>query len=143
MEEQRKSEMRWYAERQALKKMQASRSQSSAQAQSILRSLGNAPSTDAPTAVGDATHAEAELTAFDRGLYEQQTELEHSMTAELKVLGVPFFGTDPALIKQTSHTAPAGPEVLGRPKWSPLVTDPELLELRKRMIGHLEDLYRD
>lgn len=142
MEEQRKSEMRWYAERQALKKMQASRSQSSAQAQSILRSLGNAMNTDAQLTVGDATHAEAELAAFDRRLYEQQTDLEHSMSAELKALGVPFFGTDPALVKQSSD-ASTGQEPVDRPKWSPLVTEIQLLELRKRMIGHLEDLYRD
>ena len=65
------------------------------------------------------------------------------MTAELKGLGVPFFGTDLNLVVPDGYDV--GKEQLpeSHPRWSALVTDTELLTLRRRMVGHLEDLYRD
>ena len=57
-----------------------------------------------------------------------------TMTAELKGLGVPFFGTDESLTGEYQEQ-PA--------QWSPPVTQDELLNLQKRMIQYLEDLYGD
>lgn len=66
--------------------------------------------------------------------------MNDAMTAELKSLGVPFFGTLPECIETTT----SGDQVAEvRPKWSPLITPEAHRELQRRMIGHLEDLYKD
>ena len=142
MEDQKKHEMQWYSERQALKQALANRADSAAQAHSILQSLtrgGNESS-----ALSDsADDAEAELSVFDQKTYAAQRELQVSMTAELKGLGVPFFGTDASLVVADESNSSLRSAREGLPKWSAIVTETQLLELRRRMVGHLEDLYRD
>lgn len=142
MEDQRKNEMRWYAERQALKQTQANRAKSSAQAQSILQSL-NHSGADTSSKNGSVVDIEVELANFDRKIYAAQMDMQVSMTAELKGLGVPFFGTDRSLVVEDQEEKLRGQIPDDRPKWSPIVTEGQLLELRRRMIEHLEDLYRD
>jgi hypothetical protein len=119
MRDQRSHEMRWYMERQALKQAQISRSSSAAKALSILRSLNQ------------------------RAAYTAQHSMEEAMTAELKGLGVPFFGTSLDLVVTDDQQAQAIASAGSRPKWSLLVTETELLDLRRKMVGHLEMLYRD
>ena len=142
IEDQRKHEMRWYQERQALKQAQASRANSAAQAQSILQSLSNSGSHASASVEGSVDH-EVELTALDRKVYNAQQEMETGMTAELKSLGVPFFGTDRSLIVSKGVEASELSTTEIQPSWSPKVAESQLLELRRRIIGHLEDLYRD
>ena len=139
--DQRKHELRWHSERQALKQTQAKRASSSAQALSILQSLGSA-SGKGQTASENVMDNETELAAFDRKIYAVQQEMDIAMTAELKGLGVPFFGTDRGLVT-SDESKPAEEQPVSRPKWSPIVTETQMLELRRRMVGHLEDLYRD
>ncbi|KAK5133394.1 hypothetical protein LTR08_007733 [Meristemomyces frigidus] len=142
MDDQRKHEMRWYSERQALKQMQNNRKSSSAQAAAILQSLGNGAAF--PTTPAEAeTENEAELAGYDCKIHAAQRSMEDAMTAEMKGLGVPFFGTDVKLVVPDDYdmTKELLPE--SHAKWSPLVTESELLTLRRRMVGHLEDLYRD
>jgi hypothetical protein len=142
IEDQRKHDLRWYSERQALKHTQAKRSSSAAQAQSILQSLSTTP-TGVDSGSGAGVDNEAELAAFDRRIYDVQQEMEVAMIAELKGLGVPFFGTDGNLVVADVHED-AGSQALGsRPKWSPTISETQLLELRRRMVQHLEDLYKD
>lgn len=141
MDDQRKHEMRWYAERQSLKQTQASRSSSSAKAQAILQSLGGGVAVD-PSATAEVDKVE-ELAKFDRKIYAAQNAMEQAMTAELKGLGVPFFGTDLNLVVPEGYDLSKEQLPEGHPTWSPLVTDAELLTLRRKMVGHLEDLYRD
>ena len=142
MKDQRQNEMRWHSERQALKHTQAKRVSSSAQAQSILQSLGN-PQSKASTVGERLVDNEAELDEFDLKTYAAQQEMEIAMTAELKSLGVPFFGTDANLVVTDGAEESNEPTAGNQPKWSPVVTEIQLLELRRRMVGHLEDLYRD
>jgi len=132
---QRHHEMRWYADRQALKRLHASRAASSAQVASILQSLGSSSTTNLPISAPD--NAADELATFDRKIYAAQTTMEEAMAVELKGLGVPFFGTDVGCM------GAAEGEGEGRPRWSPRVTEAELLGLRRRMVEHLEDLYRE
>jgi len=133
--------MRWYSERQTLKQTQISRSSSAAKAMSILQSLN-------PGAAGHAIKSqseeekEAELAVFDRKVYSAQHSMEEAMTAEMKGLGVPFFGTSLDLIVADDQQA-ASAASTSRPKWSPLVAEAELLDLKRKMVGHLEMLYRD
>ncbi|KAK3724213.1 hypothetical protein LTR37_001338 [Vermiconidia calcicola] len=139
MSDQRKNELRWYSERQSLKNTQANRANSSAKAASILQSLGGGGFSGSHGAVDQ----EAELAAFDRKIYAAQEGMETAMTAELKGLGVPFFGTDRDLVLMDDAQAPSEPSLRNQPRWSPFVTEEQLLELRRRMVGYLEDLYRD
>lgn len=150
MQDQRNNELRWYNSRQNLKHTQAKRAGSSAQAQSILASISSGARSTTPTdepsksagANGSGQmDSEAELAAFDRRIYEAQREMEIGMVTELKGLGVPFFGTDQSLVAANGVGADKVSE--SRPKWSSLVTETELLELRRKMVQHLEDLYRD
>lgn len=90
----------------------------------------------------------AELAAFDQKLYKAQLAMNDSMSAVLKGLGVPFFGTHAGLILPDGVESKVGNMLGGqdvqgdRPKWSPRVTADELLELKRRMIGYLEDMYK-
>ena len=82
--------------------------------------------------------------------------MNESMSQVLKHLGVPFFGTHAALILPDSvgNTETVGREgkqseearvvdVQGdRPKWSPRITAKELMELKRRMVEYLEDMYK-
>ena len=140
IDDQRKQELRWYSERQALKQKQAKRASSTAKAHSILQSLGNSSNQKEPLDAKTAVNDEAELAAFDRKIYDFQQNLEATMTADLKALGVPFFGTDRNLVvsnlEKLSEDHPPN-----QPRWSPKVTEKQLLELRRRMVQHLEDLY--
>lgn len=143
MKEQRAHEMRWYTERQNLKQTQANRSLSAAKAQSILKSLNPSFSASSTSADQAEVDSGAELVAFDRKIYAAQQDMEMAMSVELKSLGVPFFGTDQTLIvpdgKQTSEVQVAD----DHPKWSPIVTESDLLTLRRKMVQYLEDLYRE
>lgn len=74
--------------------------------------------------------------------------MNESMSQVLKHLGVPFFGTHAALIlpDHDGNDAEEGKivDVQGdRPKWSPRITAKELMELKRRMVGHLEDMYKN
>jgi len=143
MDDQQKHEMRWYSERQNLKQMQVNRKASSAKAASILQSLGNGTSSNTSADASSELNDQAELAEYDRKLYSAQASMEEAMTAELKGLGVPFFGTDSNLVVPDGYDV--GKEQLpeSHPRWSTLVTESELLALRRRIVGHLEDLYKD
>lgn len=134
--------MQWYSERQSLKSKQAKRASSSAQAQSILQSLNKSTELASPKA-NTSDDVEAELNVFDRKIYAAQLEMEATMMAELKGLGVPFFGTNQDLILSNDSESTNLQPLPTQPKWSPKITQDQLLELRRRMVQHLEDLYRD
>lgn len=143
MQDQRAHEMRWYSERQALKQAQISRSSSAAKALSILQSLNQGAAAPPAAEPQSEEEKEAELARFDRKLYAAQQSMETAMTAELKGLGVPFFGTSPELIVPEEQKTSDAMASASRPKWSVPVTEIELLDLKRKMVGHLEVLYRD
>ena len=144
MDNQRQNEMRWYAERQALKQSQGSREKASAQASEILKGLSKSNADDeAPANAPKSADLETELAAFDRKIYGAQLQMDAAMTAELKGLGVPFFGTDAGAVVSGGDDQDLVQASSRRPKHSPLVTETQLRELRRKMVGHLEDLYRD
>jgi hypothetical protein len=80
--------------------------------------------------------------------------MNDSMSNVLKSLGVPFFGTHAALILPDDDDktdqgksvggVPVVKDVQGdnRPKWSPRVTKNELMELKRKMVVYLEDMYK-
>lgn len=141
IKEQRAHEMRWYTERQNLKQTQANRASSAAKAQSILKSLNKSLHGSPVDQV--AVDPKSELAAFDCKVYTAQEDMEAAMSAELKALGVPFFGTDQTLVVSDGTDLSEVQVPDDRPKWSQLVTESHLLILRRRMVQHLEDLYRE
>ncbi|KAI4728734.1 hypothetical protein E4T49_03489 [Aureobasidium sp. EXF-10728] len=104
-------------------------------------------STNTPLTPQTPEEKAAELHAFDQKLYKAQVDMNESMSQVLKHLGVPFFGTHAALILP-DHDGREDEEgkVMDtqgeRPKWSPRITGKELLELKKRMVAYLEDMYK-
>lgn len=143
MHDQKTNEMRWYTERQNLKQTQSNRTASAANAQKILSSL---PAFSFTPLNGGATaeiDRDAELAEFDRKVYAAQQAMETAMTAEMKKLGVPFFGTDRSLVVEDGQDLSNLPVPADHPKIGPLVTEAQLLEMRRKMVAHLEDLYRD
>lgn len=142
MENQRRNEMRWYSERQALKRSQNTRERASVQASEILKGLSTGTEVESANS-RDAADLEKELAAFDCKIHAAQLQMEVAMTAELKTLGVPFFGTDPRAVAADGSSQVLQQASSNRPKHSPLVTEKQLLELRRRMVEHLEALYRD
>jgi hypothetical protein len=144
MQDQKSHEMRWYSERQALKQTQINRATSNAKAASILQSL-NLSFVATPQQSASQTEAEkaAELAVFDRKIYSAQMAMDSVMSADLKGLGVPFFGTNTNLIKSDDSSSVPLEQLEDSPKWSVMITESDLLDLRRKMIGHLEDLYRD
>jgi hypothetical protein len=142
MKTQRDNEMQWYTERQSLKRTQSNRAASTAAAHSILASLGTSfakPASDTSPQVDK----DAELLEFDRKVYAAQQSMEAGLTTELKGLGVPFFGVrEDVVVKDGGAVVRSGgngEDMNGSGK----VTEEELRNLRRRMVGHLEDLYRD
>jgi hypothetical protein len=82
----------------------------------------------------------AELEKFDLKVYNASKQMMIFHAAELKRLGVPFFGVNPSLIitnmlQQTN----AARDPLSRA----LITQEELLDLQRKMIQYLEDMYKD
>jgi len=142
MQDQRSHEMRWYAERQALKQAQISRSSSAAKVNFILQSL-NQSATAAPTQPQSEEAKEAELATFDCKVYAAQQSMEAAMTAELKSLGVPFFGTNVDLIVAEGQESSGATSSVSHQRWSQPITEAELLDLKRKMVAHLEMLYRD
>lgn len=61
-----------------------------------------------------------------------------SQTSSLKVLGVPFFGVRPHLIASEDEDVGAGADGLPAK-----ITQSQILELQRKMLTHLLDLYGD
>ncbi|KAF2834771.1 hypothetical protein M501DRAFT_963871, partial [Patellaria atrata CBS 101060] len=134
MADQEKHEQMWWQGRVALLEKQAARVEGSQQLNSVLKSIG-ALSID----MDDPNNEESrkrELEAYDTRVYNASSDMYKTMCAELKGLGVPFFGTKSDLILnpqdlETDHQ---------RPKFK--VTEAELLSLQRRMLEYLEDMYK-
>lgn len=89
---------------------------------------------------GQVTEAPAsdgaeELRTFDGKVYRAQCQMVGEMGGKLQRLGVPFFGTRPELIRYDGGVDGAADEDGGRG-----ITETELLEMQRRMLGILEDL---
>ncbi|KAF2500597.1 hypothetical protein BU16DRAFT_523376 [Lophium mytilinum] len=138
MADQEHQEKTWQAEREALLKAHAARSDNDENLKSILSSLG----TSLDAAPVSAEQAEIELKQLDKRIYRAVQLMVDNMSLELKRLGVPFFGVKPELIippdeEKTAGTPPPAASGVG-----PKITEDELLALQRRMVEYLEDMYR-
>jgi hypothetical protein len=65
--------------------------------------------------------------------------MTESQTSSLKVLGVPFFGTRPHLVLHESEE----PEHQSSNTSEEHISKVQLLELQRKMLNHLMELYGD
>jgi hypothetical protein len=71
--------------------------------------------------------------------------MTESQTSSLKVLGVPFFGVKPHLILSDSDEATSAGDAQQASGGlsSEKITKSQLLELQRKMLNHLMELYGD
>lgn len=79
-----------------------------------------------------------ELNQYDAKVYRASKAMVESQTSSLKVLGVPFFGVRPHLLASDDENIALGPD--GAPT---KITQDQVLELQRKMLTHLLDLYGD
>lgn len=64
-------------------------------------------------------------------------------SSSLKMLGVPFFGVKPALVVQSLPESCEDTELQPTQHGSNKITKEQLLELQRKMLNHLMELYGD
>lgn len=71
--------------------------------------------------------------------------MTESQTSSLKVLGVPFFGVKPQLIISDSDDSASAVDASQQPGGtsSQKITKKQLLDLQRKMLNHLVELYGD
>jgi hypothetical protein len=94
------------------------------------------------TTVQTTEREQAELTQYDAKVYRACKAMTDAQTSALKVLGVPFFGTKPGLILHESEESVEGSIKEGGASGQK-VTKRQLLELQRKMLNHLMELYGD
>ena len=83
-----------------------------------------------------------ELDQYDAKVYRASKAMVDSQTSSLKVLGVPFFGVKPHLVGGSSYD----PTEVGDSQPIPAggkISKDQLLELQRKMLNHLMELYGD
>ena len=92
-----------------------------------------------------------ELKEFDAKIYKAQCDMANVMSAELKALGVPFFGTKASLVVKSpgdGRDNGMANESKNFSLSSQLQMEPgqieesELIKLQRRMLEYLEDMYK-
>jgi hypothetical protein len=85
------------------------------------------------------------MNGYDHKVYRASKAMVESQSSSLKVLGVPFFGTRPYLILHDEEQKPA-PETadhLTPDQNDGKITETQLLNLQRKMLNHLMELYGD
>jgi len=83
-----------------------------------------------------------ELETFDMKVYKAQTQMVREMSARLRSLGVPFFGTKSELVRSPGKDAVGdGDGVQKEEKGT--IDEADLVKLQRKMLGILEDLCSD
>jgi len=83
-----------------------------------------------------------ELTQYDKKVYKACRLMVESQSAQLKGLGVPFFGVRAELVVEDGGERTEG-EALSGQEASKKITKGEVLELQRKMLNHLMELYGD
>lgn len=88
-----------------------------------------------------------ELSQYDAKVYRACKAMTEAQTSSLKVLGVPFFGTRPHLIlHESEEPATKSDDDQQQPSTSAggqKISKSQLLELQRKMLNHLMELYGD
>jgi hypothetical protein len=79
-----------------------------------------------------------ELETFDMKVYKAQIQMVREMTAKLRNLGVPFFGTKSELIRKNGFGSAGGSK--SPSEKDIMIDEAELVKLQRKMLAILEDL---
>lgn len=138
MKDQEQNVKSWEAGRTRLledHKLKRENEQTHRAALSLPGILGDAPMLRTPE------REKEELDQYDAKVYRASKAMVESQTSSLKEVGVPFFGIKPHLVVQTKQPLEAGQDMTSQSEGK--VTKEELLDLQRRMLNHLADLYGD
>jgi len=135
---QQEHEEQWWNGRKALLQRQEARKEGQKKLDEVLKAVGGA------VAVGNtksgSDEAVEELKTFEMKVYRAQHQMVKEMSAKLKSLGVPFFGTKTELVRKPG-TDPTPIGGFGAPgETRKLINEIELVELQRRMLNLLEEL---
>ncbi|KAJ4377833.1 hypothetical protein N0V83_000663 [Neocucurbitaria cava] len=83
-----------------------------------------------------------ELDQYDAKVYRASRAMVESQTSALKSLGVPFFGVKPYLVVNSTEEPTELAESKGAEQGGK-ITKTQLLELQRKMLNHLMELYGD
>ncbi|KFY11268.1 hypothetical protein V492_04548 [Pseudogymnoascus sp. VKM F-4246] len=132
---QHEHETQWCAGRRELEMKIEARKVGQKKLDEVLRAVGGQVS-DTPTPTSDGVE---ELRTFDGKVYRAQCQMVGEMGGKLHRLGVPFFGTQPELIRYDGGVDGAADEKDDKDGGRG-ITETKLLEMQRRMLGILEDL---
>lgn len=86
---------------------------------------------------------QAELSQYDAKVYRACKAMTEAQTSALKVLGVPFFGTKPHLILHESEEPSSNVSTDPKAGSDQMISKAQLLDLQRKMLNHLMELYGD
>ena len=127
---QHDNERQWWAGREALLAKHKGRGESQKKADDLLRSLGAANGHGVGEPSSTAVEEKAELERYDKKVYAALGQMTAAIDRELTMLRAPFFAIKHDLVQETE-------------KSDGVLTKMKLLELQKKMLQLLEDLFGD
>ncbi|KAH7403417.1 hypothetical protein BKA64DRAFT_776888 [Cadophora sp. MPI-SDFR-AT-0126] len=141
MKNQRDHEEEWWTGRQMLIEKQKARKEGQQKLDDVLKAVGGAVTPGFASNHSD-DHAK-ELETFDMKVYKAQMQMVKEMTAKLRSLGVPFFGTRLDLVRLVGKEAKALSGTADRKDEKGSIDESELMKLQRKMLAILEDLCSD
>ncbi|KAG4435759.1 hypothetical protein IFR05_008773 [Cadophora sp. M221] len=141
MKVQREHEEQWWNGREMLIEKQRARKEGQKKLDDVLKAVGGAVTPGFTSNPAD-DHAK-ELGTFDMKVYKAQLQMVKEMTAKLRSLGVPFFGTRSDLVGQIGKEANASSGTADPKDEKGTIDEVELVRLQRKMLAILEDLCSD
>ncbi|KAK0104570.1 hypothetical protein ONS95_004856 [Cadophora gregata] len=141
MKNQRDHEEEWWNGRQNLVEKQKARKEGQQKLDDVLKAVGGAVTPGFASNHSD-DHTK-ELKTFDMKVYKAQMQMVKEMTAKLRSLGVPFFGTRSDLVIPNGKEANAVSGTADRKDEKGTIDEIELMKLQRKMLIILEDLCSD
>ncbi|KAI9713286.1 MAG: hypothetical protein M1828_001459 [Chrysothrix sp. TS-e1954] len=129
-------ERQWWSGREAILQRQKDAKADSKKIDDVLKTIGGQPTKGKPVH-NDA----AELKRYDVKVHKASKTMMDGMTAELRVASVPFFCTKPSLVVDTGQAETA--RSTGQADSQGSITRKRFTELQRKMLQHLEDLFKD
>jgi Protein of unknown function (DUF2458) len=127
---QHDNERQWWAGREALIAKHRDRVENKKKADDLLRSLGAAKSYGISNPPSTAAEEKAEVERYDKKVYTALSEMVAAIDRELTTLRVPFFAIKHELVQKAGGA-------------EGVLCKAELVELQKKMLQLLQDLFGD
>ncbi|CZT48262.1 uncharacterized protein RSE6_08935 [Rhynchosporium secalis] len=140
MKVQREHEEQWWNGRKMLIEKQKARKEGQKKLDDVLKAVGGAVTGFASNHSDDH---DKELQTFDMKVYKAQLMMVKEMTAKLRSLGVPFFGTRSELVRLAGKEENASNGTPEQKIGNGMIDEVELIDLQRRMLVILEDLCSD